>query len=155
MKFEDMCNKIITEGKKPKVDGKKDKPEIIAEKDEQTVETTETQETVETQETPMLILDEIEKEFLEKFIEFTELTCIVKCQKTIEKDFKKILGKNGEAITEFLAEREAARNTRIDELKTELTTLRKQVRDNEKANVESAERKLSLVSLLDTAIKEE
>lgn len=159
MKFEDICSKIISEAKnkkekdtKTKVDGEKDKPEVIAETD---VKPEEAPIETPVEEVQTIVLDEIEKEFLEKFIEFTELSCLVKCQKSIEKDFKSILGKNNAAISDFLTTHNEERNNHIDELKVELTSLRQQVREKEKANVESAERKLSLVSLLDKAVKAE
>ena len=75
MKFEDICSKIISEAKskkekdtKTKVDGEKDKPEVIAETD---VKPEETPVETPTEEVQTIVLDEIEKEFLEKFIEFT------------------------------------------------------------------------------------
>ena len=58
-------------------------------------------------------------------------------------------------INELCEELKIFTGLSIDELKTELTSLRQQVREKEKANVESAERKLSLVSLLDKAVKAE
>jgi ribosomal protein L29 len=154
MKFENICNKIINEAKskKEKVDGKKDKPEIIAEKETE-VKPEDTQIVAQETEVSMPAFEGIELEFFEKFIEFAELNCLIKCQKSIRNDFKKILGKENGFVDEYLNKHAEEQQAKLEELKVELTSLREQIQTAEKENVEKAERRLSIVSILDKVAK--
>lgn len=157
MKFEDICNKIISEGKTKKtqktVDGEKNKPEVITEiEDEKTVETPETVENT-AEEKPVAELDNIERTFIEKFIEFTELNLVNKSYKTIVSDFKSVLGKNNKAVIEFLNQRKEEHVSKITALKEELKQLKEQIKTEEEDKANAAERKLNIVNLLSKASK--
>lgn len=151
MKFEKLCKSIINESKKKKevVDGNdKEKPEVITEKDidteKENLETTE-QEQIET----VKELDETELNFFQKFLEFTEINALIKIQNKIKKDFKNILGKHNDIVEKYLEQHTEEQIQKRDALKSELTQLREEIQQIEKENVEKAERKLSIVAILD------
>lgn len=100
-------------------------------------------------------LDEGELEFLTKFIEFTELNCLAKCYSEIFKGFNEILGTNSKLVKKVLDDHKEENKQRLNELKEELKTKRSEIEAAEKANREIAQRKLSLVSLLDKAVKKD
>ena len=98
-----------------------------------------------------LLLDDVEREFLENYIEYSELTCLAKYSAEMYKGIKSVLGRNTKAIAEYLNTRKEERKARLDELKTTLKSLRETIQNEEKAKAAQAERKLHLVSLLDKA----
>lgn len=100
-------------------------------------------------------LEEGELDFLNKFIEFTELTCLFKAYNEIFKGFNDILGSNSKLVKQVLDEHKEQNKQRLAELKEELKTKRAEIEEAEKINQENAKRKLSLVSLLDKAVKKE
>jgi len=113
----------------------------------------ETQEEKPAQQGPAL--EEGELDFLNKFIEFTELTCLFKSYNEIFKGFNDILGSNSKLVKQVLDEHKEQNKQRLAELKEELKTKRAEIEEAEKINQENAKRKLSLVSLLDKAVKKE
>jgi hypothetical protein len=98
-----------------------------------------------------LLLDDVEREFLENYIEYSELTCLAKYSTEMYKGIKSVLGRNTKAIADYLNTRKEERKARLDELKTTLKSLRETIQNEEKAKAAQAERKLHLVSLLDKA----
>jgi hypothetical protein len=155
MKFENMCKQIINEGKSKKtnkkdvVDGEKNKIDVITEIDQEPAE-----ENMQVPDKSAEVgLDDIEQQFIEKFIEFTELNCVLKCHKEIVAGFKSALGKNNKLVNEILAARKTEQTERLNTLKTELKTMREEIQAEEKNKAEAAERKLSIVNLLDSASK--
>ena len=155
MKFENMCKQIIGESKAKKqtkkevVDGEKNKVDVITEIDQESAE----ENMQDTAKPAEVILDDIEQQFIEKFIEFTELNCVLKCHKEIIAGFKDALGKNNKLVNEILAARKTEQTERLNALKAELKTMREEIQAEEKNKAEAAERKLSIVNLLDIASK--
>lgn len=151
MKFEDMC-KVITESKKSEkvqnekieVDGEKNKVDVLTNQDPEEVQK-------EQEVKPVVTLDPVEKEFVDKFIEFTELTNLIKTAKEMQEGFKSILGKNTPEITEYLKSHVEENKARCAELKQELKELQLKIRNAEKNAAADSKRKLSLISLLDKA----
>ena len=115
-----------------------------------TTEDAEEEEPAEKDEV-QLLLDDVEREFLENYIEYSELTCLTKYSTEMYKGIKSVLGRNTKAIADYLNTRKEERKARLDELKTTLKSLRETIQNEEKAKAAQAERKLHLVSLLDKA----
>lgn len=176
MNFQDRCKKIISENteEKEKIDGNNDKPNVITEKDpeakaedtskeedlfaeldqEEDPNTKEDSEEDEAIDEKTDVADE-EAEFVKKFIEFTELNCLSKCYNEIFKGFSSVLGSNSKLIKEVLDQHKDENKQRMEELKEELKAQRAEIEERENAYKEDAIRKLSLVSVLDKAIKKE
>ena len=149
MTFEDMCKNIISESKSKTqkvVDGSKDKPNIIAEKDVD-VE----QDATELQNKPASELTEQEKEFLAKFLEYAKLNTFTDTfwNKMI-KSYTNVLGKNnGLAISDCIEQEIEKTKQAREQLKSELINLRNQIKAEEESKANEANRKLSLISILD------
>lgn len=144
MTFEDMCKNIINESKsklQKVVDGTKDKPKIISEKDIE----------VKQNDNQVNELTEQEKEFLTKFIEYTKLNTFTDTfwNKMI-KSYTNVLGKNNMPAISDCIEQEIEKNKQASEqLKSELINLRNQIKQEEESKANEANRKLSLISVLD------
>lgn len=164
--FERMCKQIIGENKSSKedkedkledkkevkpnkkqqiVDGKKDKPAIITEKDVDKPE--EEQKTVQT----ITNLTDQEQQFLSKFLQFTYMNLAnEKLYNKIIKDFKQVLGKeNEQIIIDFIEKEKQSNQQQLEQVKTELTQLREQIKNEEQEKATETNRKLSIVSILD------
>ena len=147
--FEEMCKKIISESKSKTqkvVDGSKDKPDIIAEKDID-VE----QNATELQNKPASELTEQEKEFLAKFLEYAKLNTFTDTfwNKMI-KSYTNVLGKNNSLAISDCIEQEVEKTKQArEQLKSELINLRNQIKAEEESKANEANRKLSLISILD------
>lgn len=152
MTFEEMCKKIISESKSKTqkvVDGSKDKPDIIAEKDVD-IE----QDVTEVQSKPTNELTEQEKEFLAKFLEYAKLNTFTDTfwNKMI-KSYTNVLGKNNSLAISDCIEQEIEKTKQVrEQLKSELINLRNQIKAEEESKANEANRKLSLISILDKNI---
>lgn len=150
MTFEDICKNIINESKSKTqkvVDGTKDKPKIISEKDVE-------QDITELQSKPTNELTEQEKEFLAKFLEYTKLNTFTDTfwNKMI-KSYTNVLGKNNMPSISNCIEQEIKKTKQVrEQLKTELINLRNQIKQEEESKANEANRKLSLISVLDKNI---
>lgn len=160
MSFINRCQKIICENKKTK-EASGEAKNIICDEENAPTEPAENTTEIDVKETetetdkPAAVeLDEVELEFLNKFIELTELSCLIKANKAIKKSFKTLIGNNKKSIDELLEKRLSEQKNKADELKKELTSIRNNIKEEEKAKADAAERKLSLLSLLDDAVEE-
>lgn len=156
MNFIDKCKHIINENK----EASGNKKDIICDQ-----EINETPEEVETEqeeikddkqeetETPVDEMDEVELNFFNKFVELTELECLIKANEVIKKSFKSIIGENKKSIDDLLEKRLNEQKEKVEQLKTELSEIRNNIKDEETKKVNTAERKLGLISLLDKAIQ--
>lgn len=166
--FEQLCINIINESKKIEeketqkiskkqlvANGEKDKPNVITEKDPQTEENKENSETIEQQTIPTLT--EQEQQFLSKFLQYTYMNLANdKLYNKIIKDFKRALGKEYEQIIVGYVEQEKQKNKQIfEQLKNELSQLREQIKNEEQEKASEANRKLSLISILDNNVVNE
>lgn len=88
-------------------------------------------------------------DFLNKFIEYTELNYLNTSFNDIVNNFKTVLGKNDKEAIDILNMHQEERKERLNELKSELKELRKQMQDE----TEKAKTKMDLISLLDKSIK--
>lgn len=174
--FKDFYNKIIFEAKKESstenTNGKKEKQEVNGEKGKKNIiqETDKIkQDLKENNNTSQDLLenendsneDKIETnkvedldnsltmDFLNKFIEYTELNYLNTSFNDIVNNFKTVLGKNDKDAIDILNMHQEERKERLNELKSELKELRKQMQDE----TEKAKTKMDLISLLDKSIK--
>lgn len=174
--FKDFYNKIILEAKKESslenTKGKKEKQEVNGEKGKKNIiqETDKIkQDLKENDNTSQDLLenesdsneDKIETnkvedldnsltiDFLNKFIEYTELNYLNTSFNDIVNNFKTVLGKNDKDAIDILNMHQEERKERLNELKSELKELRKQMQDE----TEKAKTKMDLISLLDKSIK--
>jgi hypothetical protein len=156
MNFIDKCKYIINENK----EASGNKKDIIC--DQEINETPEEAETEQEEikddeqeetETPVDEMDEVELDFFNKFVELTELECLIKANEVIKKSFKSIIGENKKSIDELLEKRLNEQKEKVEQLKTELSDIRNNIKDEETKKVNTAERKLGLISLLDKAIQ--
>lgn len=86
-------------------------------------------------QTPIIVqLDEMEKNFVSKYIEYSELTLLNQSAEQLTATFEKTLGQNAEAAIKQLMSKIAERETKIKELAKDLTTLKQQmIKETEKA----------------------
>lgn len=172
--FKDFYNQIIFEAKKESspenIKGKKEKQEVNGEKGKKKIiqETDKIKDNTNNKETQDLLENEIDsnedkietnnvedldnsltKDFLNKFIEYTELNYLNTSFNDIVNNFKTILGKNNKDAIDILNMHQEERKERLNELKFELKELRKQMQDE----TEKAKTKMDLISLLDKSIK--
>lgn len=161
MNFIDKCKHIINENK----EASGNKKDIICDQENVDTEINETPEEAETEqekikdneqeetETPVDEMDEVEIDFFNKFVELTELECLIKANEAIKKSFKSIIGENKKSIDELLEKRLNEQKEKVEQLKTELSDIRNNIKDEETKKVNTAERKLGLIALLDKAIE--
>lgn len=91
-------------------------------------------------------LDENEKQFIEKYIEYSELTLLNSSADELIATFQKTLGQNASKAIQTLGKKRVQRATKIKELAKELNTLKDQiVKETEKARA-----KATLISLADS-----
>lgn len=172
--FKDFYNQIISEAKKENLtensNKKKEKQEVNGEKGKKKIiqETDKIKDNTNNKETQDLLENEIDsnedkietnnvedldnsltKDFLNKFIEYTELNYLNTSFNDIVNNFKTILGKNNKDAIDILNMHQEERKQRLNELKSELKELRKQMQDE----TEKAKTKMDLISLLDKSIK--
>lgn len=79
-------------------------------------------------------LDEMEKSFVSKYIEYTELTLLNQSAEQLTATFEKTLGPNADAAIKQLMNKIGERETKIKELAKDLNTLKDQmIKETEKA----------------------
>lgn len=101
---------------------------------------------VKKQDRPAVQLDENEKQFIEKYIEYSELTLLNSSAQELIATFQKSLGQNASKAIQTLGKKTEQRATKIKELAKELNTLKDQiVKETEKARA-----KATLISLADS-----
>lgn len=94
---------------------------------------------------PVVELDDNEKQFIDKYIEYSELSVLNSSAEQIIATFEKTLGQNATKAIEILGKKSEERAAKIKELAKELTTLRDEiVKETQKARA-----KATLISLAD------
>ena len=130
---------------------------IIADKADKSNKETETdiEETEIEPSTTVETLEGDEQEFLEKLTEIIEINSLLKAyREVIVNDFKEILGGNKRPVFNYLNQRKEELRKRLAELKNDLKNCKTTIRDEEKNHQNTVERKLSLVNILDKALKD-
>jgi hypothetical protein len=89
---------------------------------------------------------DLETEFINKFIELTELNCAKDCYDRITEKLNG-LGKSTDSFAEILSAKKSQTEARIETLNSELAELKETISAEEKAKAEQAERKLAVVNL--------
>ena len=101
---------------------------------------------VKKQDKPAVQLDENEKQFIEKYIEYSELTLLNSSAQELIATFQKALGQNASKAIQTLGKKTEQRAAKIKELSKELNALKDQiVKETEKARA-----KATLISLADS-----
>lgn len=122
---------LIAESKKPK---KEKEQELFEEKDIKQTETTPNKE-----------LDQNEKDFINAYIQYNELTFLNKATSEITKNFIKALGENSDVAIKELDNKVKQRSEKIKQLTKKLSDIKEQVMKE----TEKVKYKESLVSLFD------
>ena len=127
---------LIAESKKPK---KEKEQELFEEKTIKQSETTPTKE-----------LDQNEKDFINAYIQYNELTFLNKATSEITKNFIKALGENSDVAIKELDNKVKQRSEKIKQLTKKLSDIKEQVMKE----TEKVKYKESLVSLFDISDSE-
>lgn len=94
---------------------------------------------------PVVELDDNEKQFIDKYIEYSELSVLNSSAEQIIATFEKTLGQNATKAIEILGKKSEERAAKIKELAKELTKLKDEiVKETQKARA-----KATLISLAD------
>lgn len=94
---------------------------------------------------PVVELDDNEKQFIDKYIEYSELSVLNSSAEQIIATFEKTLGQNATKAIEILGKKSEERTAKIKELAKELTKLKDEiVKETQKARA-----KATLISLAD------
>lgn len=94
---------------------------------------------------PVVELDDNEKQFIDKYIEYSELSVLNSSAEQIISTFEKTLGQNATKAIEILGKKSEERTAKIKELAKELTKLKDEiVKETQKARA-----KATLISLAD------
>ena len=94
---------------------------------------------------PVVELDDNEKQFIDKYIEYSELSVLNSSAEQIIATFEKTLGQNATKAIEILEKKSEERAAKIKELAKELTKLKDEiVKETQKARA-----KATLISLAD------
>lgn len=161
MTFEELCKQIINEAdennNQPAENSNNDNTETQATNTENNVDAEEIKTSEETEklseEENELNLSEVEAEFLQKFIEYTELKYLATIYKDIVADFKEVLGKDIKTnALQFMSEHKEEQTAKLNTLKKELTDLRNTIKNEEEEKTKEANRKLNLISILDKKV---
>ena len=127
---------LIAESKKPK---KEKEQELFEEKTIKQAETTPTKE-----------LDQNEKDFINAYIQYNELTFLNKATSEITKNFIKALGENSDVAIKELDNKVKQRSEKIKQLTKKLSDIKEQVMKE----TEKVKYKESLVSLFNISDSE-
>lgn len=111
-----------------------EKKKLVAEAKEPKQIKKEAKKSAKQQKTIPAELDEMEKSFVSKYIEYSELTLLNQSAEQLTATFEKTLGQNAEAAIKELMDKIAEREAKIKELAKDLNTLKDQmIKETEKA----------------------